>query len=102
MDPYSAAELRDIFIKKVEDNEWFIENPIPLAWFEKRKEKFSNYGRDMEILFTYTKIAHGRRIYGKPVDKRKKISAEDLEKGYQTFLENRGNKKTSGLALMYT
>jgi SpoVK/Ycf46/Vps4 family AAA+-type ATPase len=92
MDPYSAKELHDIFVKKVTDNDWIINNDIPIGWFEKRKDKFANYGRDMEVLFTYTKIAHGRRIYGKSADLRKKISIEDVDKGYKTFLENKGIK----------
>jgi DNA helicase TIP49 (TBP-interacting protein) len=101
MDAYSAKEMHDIFMKKVIDNDWTIVD-IPISWFEKRKDKFTHYGRDMEILFTYTKIAHGRRIYGKNIDNRKKISIEDLDKGYNTFLENKGSKKgTSVIHSMY-
>ena len=47
----------------------------------------------MEALFTYTKISHGLRIYGKGPELRKKISLEDMDKGYATFLLN-NNKKT--------
>lgn len=95
MDPYSARELHDIFMKKVKENEWSLSNEIDIKWFEKRREKFVHYGRDMEVLFTYTKIAHGRRIYGKSLDCRKIISMEDLEKGYKTFLENKDDKNVS-------
>ena len=96
MDPYSAKELKEIFLKKVKDNDWFIdnENEIPDAWFEQRKGQFRQFGRDMENLFTYTKIAHRRRIYGKSFEYRKRISLEDLEKGYQVFLKHKGIKKT--------
>jgi len=94
MDPYSAKELYDIFIKKVCENEWNIDDTLHPSWFENRKDTFKNYGRDMEVLFTYTKIAHGRRIYGKGNEDRKKISIEDLNKGYQTFMENKKEKKS--------
>jgi hypothetical protein len=47
----------------------------------------------MEVLFTYTKIAHGRRIYGKPSELRKKISLEDLENGYNVFVKNKIKKE---------
>lgn len=94
MDPYSAKELHDIFIKKVSDNEWTIDDTLNTAWFEKYKDTFINYGRDMELLFTYTKIAHGRRIYGKEIENRKKISMEDVNNGYKTFMENRKEKKS--------
>ena len=40
----------------------------------------------MELLFSYTKIAHGRRIYGKDVSLRKQITQADLEKGYDVSL----------------
>lgn len=86
---YSAKELYDIFKKNVLENEWTISDEIHIGWFEKRKDKFVHYGRDMEVLFTYTKIAHGRRIYGKSADCRKIISPEDLDKGYKTFLDNK-------------
>jgi hypothetical protein len=48
----------------------------------------------MELLFTYTKIAHGRRIYGKEIENRKKISIDDVNNGYKTFMENRKEKKS--------
>jgi SpoVK/Ycf46/Vps4 family AAA+-type ATPase len=94
MDPYSAKELHDIFIKKVSENEWAIDDTLNTAWFEKYKDTFINYGRDMELLFTYTKIAHGRRIYGKEIENRKKISIDDVNNGYKTFMENRKEKKS--------
>lgn len=96
MDAYSSKEMHDIFMKKVKDNEWSVVD-IPIAWFEKRKEKFHHFGRDMEVLFTYTKIAHGRRIYGHGSENRKKLSLEDIDKGYKTFLDNKGTKKESSV-----
>lgn len=104
MDPYTPAELKQIFMKKVEENMWAFENPedISIPWFEKRKDKFKQFGRDMESLFTYTKIAHGRRIYGKSAENRKKITIEDLEKGFQIFLKHKDKKKIeSVLFTMY-
>jgi DNA helicase TIP49 (TBP-interacting protein) len=101
MEPYSAKELHAIFVKKVTDNDWSTDNSIPIGWFEKRKDKFIHYGRDMEILFTYTKISHGRRIYGKGSENRKKISIEDLNKGYKTFLENNGSNTVVVAHSMY-
>ena len=101
MDPYSAKELHDIFTKKVKENEWKLSDTVDIKWFEKRKEKFVNYGRDMELLFTYTKISHGRRIYGKSADLRKIISTADVDNGYKTFLENKG-EKTSASSILHS
>jgi SpoVK/Ycf46/Vps4 family AAA+-type ATPase len=92
MEAYSSEELREIFFKKIKENEWDIldSDSVKLGWFEKHKNIFRHYGRDMELLFTYTKIAHGRRVYGKEADLRKKISMEDIERGLQIFIENKG------------
>jgi hypothetical protein len=75
---------------------------IPNIWFEKRIKSFKHYGRDMDSLFTYTKISHGRRIYGKPADFRKKISMDDLDKGYELFMKNKVIKeKENFIQYMY-
>jgi hypothetical protein len=42
----------------------------------------------METLFSKTKIAHGRRVFCKPPEEKKKIIKEDLEKGFKMFLNN--------------
>jgi hypothetical protein len=93
VDEYSAKDLLDIFQKKVADNGWQL--PVAdVAWFEKRKANFPNFGRDMELLFSYTKCCHGRRIYGKSSEVRKQISAADLAQGYDMLLSNRRQKGT--------
>jgi hypothetical protein len=126
MDSYSSVELKDIFIKKINENGWSLETKvsledktkvsledktkvsledkidIPNIWFEKRIKTFKHYGRDMDSLFTYTKISHGRRIYGKPADFRKKISMDDLDKGYELFMKNKVIKeKENFIQYMY-
>jgi DNA helicase TIP49 (TBP-interacting protein) len=95
MDPYNSKELREIFMKKIQKNSWEIERMEDFneKWFDKKKENFMNYGRDMEILFTYTKIVHSRRIFGKPANVKKKISMEDLDNGYQMFLKHSKKKE---------
>jgi chromosomal replication initiation ATPase DnaA len=95
MDPYSSQELMKIFKKKVVDQEWQLENEedIKDRWFHDKKDNFKSFGRDMELLLTYTKVAHGKRIYGKDVSYRKKITLEDINKGYDIFLKNKNLKK---------
>jgi hypothetical protein len=87
--------MAQIFKKKVAEQEWCFENESSITdrWFHEKIKFFKNYGRDMELLLIYTKIAHGKRIYGKPVEMRKRISLEDLENGYKTFLKNKNKKK---------
>jgi len=104
IDAYSPKELRQIFIKKVENSHWSLENldaDFPLKWFEQRKDKFIQFGRDMESLFTYIKIAHGRRIYGKSNECKKRLNKEDLDKGYEAFLKHKDLPKQSPILDMY-
>lgn len=104
IDAYSPKELRQIFIKKVENSHWSLENldaDFPLKWFEQRKDKFIQFGRDMESLFTYIKIAHGRRIYGKSNEYKKRLNKEDLDKGYEAFLKHKDLPKPSPILDMY-
>jgi hypothetical protein len=98
IEKYEPKQLMDIFAKKVLENGWcFSEEYLEekektrTEWFKKNKEHFPNYGRDMELLFSYVKIAHAQRIFGKDIVLRKKITREDLEKGLELFLENKAS-----------
>jgi SpoVK/Ycf46/Vps4 family AAA+-type ATPase len=95
MDPYDSKELMNIFKKKVVEQEWEIieDSGLSERWFEDKKKNFKNFGRDMENLLTYVKIAHGRRIYGKDKNIKKIITMDDLNAGYKTFLTNRKTEK---------
>ena len=99
-DRYNASELKSIFKKKVEDVGWSMDDQtISDTWFEKRKDTFIHFGRDMEMMFSYTKIAHARRIYGKPKTLRKQLNMEDLDRGYTMFMENH-KKETISPAML--
>jgi SpoVK/Ycf46/Vps4 family AAA+-type ATPase len=97
MDDYNAKEMMEIFKKKVLENEWafFDETEIKERWFHEKKAVFKNFGRDMELLFTYVKIKHSRRIFGKSVDAKKKLTIQDMNAGFEMFLNNRNKKKES-------
>jgi len=108
LEEYTAKELADIFTKKVQENEWtFVsgqenDNRTELyKWFQKRREEFRHFGRDMELLFTYSKIAHGRRIYGKSAELRKQLTLSDVDTGYKTFLANTKKKAESEIMGLY-
>lgn len=89
IDKYSPDELMKIFIKKVNDNGWKInEKDINVNWFEKNIDYFKYYGRDMETLFSKIKIAHGRRVFCKPDNQKTIITLIDMENGFKMFLNN--------------
>jgi ATP-dependent 26S proteasome regulatory subunit len=87
---YKSNDLFQIFLKKVKDASWTVEenSKINAEWFEKNMVYFKFFGRDIETLFSKIKIAHGRRIFCKPETARKKIIFADLEKGFDMFLKN--------------
>jgi len=102
---YNEKELMNIFKKKIYDTDWTFEDEtlVNEKWFEKYKGDFKNYGRDMELLFSYLKVAHSRRIYGKDPALRKKITIEDLQNGYNLFMKNKKkeNKMKEILSSIY-
>lgn len=97
MEDYNANEMMEIFKKKVLENDWSFNDELEIKerWFHDKKAEFKNFGRDMELLFTYVKIKHGRRIFGKPVIIKKKLTLEDMNSGYEMFLNNKKKKRDS-------
>ena len=85
IDDYNPNELRLIFEKKITDNNWSLKEDLNDEWFEKNKEFFSFFGRDMETLLSKVKIAHSRRVFCLPKEEKTKISNKDLEKGFEIY-----------------
>lgn len=88
---YTYIELMQIFMIKIDSNGWSILCDTLELWFEKKKNNFKFLGRDMEMLFSYTKVAHGKRVYGMSPDNRKIITLEDLDAGFLIFSKNSAN-----------
>lgn len=95
LDAYKPSELKSIYEKQVHDYGWTVaKDPnsdtdvIPESWFATRMDYFTTYGRDMETLFTKTKIAHSRRVFCLPMSEKKIITFADLENGFKLFIEN--------------
>jgi SpoVK/Ycf46/Vps4 family AAA+-type ATPase len=89
-DDYDAKELLMIFIKMTKDIGWNvnIEEELLLKWFEKNKEYFEFFGRDIQSLLTKTKIAHSKRVFCLPENEKRQIIITDLDKGLAMFLKN--------------
>jgi len=91
IDDYNAAELYNIFIKKINDSGWIIDNSninVNVKWFEKNKGLFKFYGRDIETLFAKTKIAHSRRVFCLDVKIKKILTMADIDKGLEIYVKN--------------
>jgi SpoVK/Ycf46/Vps4 family AAA+-type ATPase len=89
-DDYSAEDLHNIFIKKVRDIEWKIDEKsnISVEWFKKNKDYFKFYGRDIETFLSKCKIAHSKRVFCLPEIEKKNLVLKDLEKGFEIYLKN--------------
>ena len=94
MDKYNADELFEIFKNIVVNCDWNIDETITKEWFKTKYEKFVSLGRDMELLFTFSKICYGRRMYGNEDVVNKILTIQDIEKGFNIFNDNK-NKDNS-------
>jgi len=102
-DEYSGVDLYNIFIKKVNEIEWFIhenENKIKPSWFEKNIEYFKFFGRDIESILAKTKIAHSKRVFCKDKTEKKKLKLEDLENGLKVYLKNNESQNVRNSSLI--
>jgi SpoVK/Ycf46/Vps4 family AAA+-type ATPase len=89
-DEYTHEDLYNIFLKKIKDIGWELDDnsKISTEWFKKNKEFFRFYGRDIETLVSKTKIAHSRRVFCRPETEKKKLTVKDLDKGFEIYLKN--------------
>ena len=90
IDEYTADDLRNIFIKKVKEIGWLIDDnsKIDVNWFKKNMVYFKFFGRDIETLLAKIKIAHGKRVFCKLENEKKKITLVDMENGLKMYLKN--------------
>ena len=103
IDSYTPTELMKIFTQKVLEQGWcFIDNTVLNEnIFYKHKTDLTSYGRDIDLLFTYIKICHGRRIYGKDADSRKKITTMDLEAGFNMLVRHKEKGINTIMSTLY-
>jgi SpoVK/Ycf46/Vps4 family AAA+-type ATPase len=89
-DNYTHEDLYKIFLKKVKDIGWEIDenSSINSDWFKKNKDYFRFYGRDMESLLSKIKICHSRRVFCKSESDKKRLNTVDLDKGLELYLQN--------------
>ncbi len=100
IEPYNGKELKDIFIKKVYELNWCIDDKaIDEEFIENNKHYFKFNGGDMEILLAKCKIAHSKNLL-KYKDKIKKIlTKDDIDYGFNIYLENPSIKNRKNIEL---
>jgi hypothetical protein len=94
MDKYSGLELMEIFLIKIKKEDWsFVGEKEDLEkFFKKNEEAFPRFGGDVETLFLKVKIQHSRRVMFKDEELRKKITMDDVKKGFDKFHSHRKTK----------
>ena len=100
IEDYSADEMKRIFDKKVTQQNWSVDCETT-KWFESKMDTFKYFGRDVELLLSYVKICHSRRVFGKDESCKKKITMDDINAGYKVFLENKNSKPKEVDASLY-
>jgi SpoVK/Ycf46/Vps4 family AAA+-type ATPase len=97
-DDYTCEDLYKIFLKMINDIEWSIDKTdkeISSQWFNKNKEHFLYYGRDIETFIAKIKIAHSKRVFGKDITLKRKITKDDLDNGLKLYLQNKPTNNNS-------
>ena len=62
-------------------------------FYKINKDKFKNYGGDIETLVMNCKMTHASRVIGKNYIHKKIIIKEDLEKAFERFINNKNKKE---------
>ena len=95
MEGYTPLELKEIFLKMVNDSNWELGKDANKEFlddfFTKNKEKFTFYGGDMENLLTSCKFCHSHRVIGKHPKYRRILTKKDLDKGFKRLIDNKKN-----------
>ena len=98
IDEYSWEELTDILTQKIKKIKWNIDKDT-IEWLKTKEflkdkiKEFPHFGGDIETLLLNIKISHGKRVFGKDIKYHKQINQEDIEKGYQRYLDYKKDKK---------
>ena len=106
VDKYTGPELMDIFLIKIKKEDWIFvgDNDELERFFKKNLDAFPRFGGDVETLFLKVKIQHSRRVMFKDENLRKKITIEDVKKGFEKFASHRKTKEElpERIMTMYT
>jgi hypothetical protein len=96
IDGYSPNEMKDIYLKKLNDIKWKINEKVNdkflLEFFKTNKDDFPNYGGDIENFILNSKFAHSKRVFNMHPSNRKILDKDDFEKAFDRFKSNKKKK----------
>ncbi len=104
---YNEKEMKDIFYAQIRRMKWFIDPEVSCEFleefFKKNKSDLPHFGGDIETILLNCKMAHAKRVLGKPYVYHKIINKEDILNAYDRFKQNKKKKEDiSHLNMMYT
>lgn len=106
IDPYTPSDLAEIFMSKVRDVKWTLDEKIDKEWlssfFVANEKKFSFAGGDIENFLTVCKIHHAKRIFGDLDDRIRTITKEDMGAAIKEFRIEKEVKRDEPPFGMYT
>ena len=79
-------EYKGIIDDFVKNNSNIFKEHSIVKFFKKNLKEFNNFGGDIDTLFLKTKFIHSRRMFGKHPKNRKILNMDDIEKGFDVFL----------------
>lgn len=91
IDNYDYTELQEIFLLKLKDGEWNVKEPLvkncPIYFFRENAKYFPFFGGDIENFIFCIKMEHSMNLLKKK-RKKKVITFDDLEKGFEMYKKN--------------
>ena len=99
IEPYGSKELYLIFLHLATNRQWIVDEHIKQKWFDTNRQFFKDNGRSMEQLFSYSKISHAQRIYGKDKSLRKTLTCDDLQDGLSLYKEYGNAQKKDNISM---
>lgn len=122
IDGYSAEELKDIFLLKVQKESWKTEFKVDdidkpeivmdkhkkeqdvIKFFRQNINQFPHFGGDIETFFLNCKICHSNRVVFLPYDQKKILTLEDIIKGFDMYIKNKKFKDSlnNGYGMLYS
>lgn len=95
LETYTSLELLQILCSKINSMDnwkiieecelWLIKNDF----LKDKMEYFTNFGGDIDNWLTNIKISHSLRVFGLDIKEQKIISKEDIENGYELYIESK-------------
>lgn len=101
IEKYDHTELTSIFMSMIKDSQWLIDDNLSLTkligFMKEHYDSFPYFGGDIENLIFHVKIAHAHRVMGLHPKHRKKININDIERGFDSYVKYKGEKKQNDL-----